>query len=61
MCDYEEVLEHDFCEKDLVEKDPIEKHEEFIVDQYFKSKQIDDQDIFVVIDDLSLKSKDLPF
>ena len=57
MCDYEKEL----LEKEPIEKDPIEKHEDFIVEQYLKSKQIDDQDISVVIDDLILKSKDLPF
>ena len=57
MCDYEKEL----LEQDPIEQDPIEKHEDFIVEQYLKSKQIDDQDISVVIDDSSLKSKDLPF
>ena len=45
----------------IEEKDSIEKHEEFIVEQYWRSKKINDQDISVVIDDLSLKSEELPF
>jgi len=57
MCDYEKEL----LEQDPIEQDPIEKHEDFIVEQYLKSKQIYDRDIFVVNDDLSLKNEDLPF